>query len=253
MPTISNLRIPSLKELYSRPYDDRMTEWRRIGAVDKANNIVSILKSSGIDQSIEDVLEVGCGTGAVLHELLGRIDCGRLVGIEIGELRPSQARAALACGSIEIHGYDGESIPYADSSFDLVYATHVLEHVVDERRFIAELRRAARKFVYVEVPCELHLRTTLPALQDSLNIGHINAYTLESFVLKLETSGLKVKRIQLMDTSFAVKAFGRSAWKAAIAHALRRGALFLNEGVASRLFTYHAGALCEAAEKLDIE
>jgi SAM-dependent methyltransferase len=252
MPINSNLKIPSLKELYSRPYDERMTEWRRIGAVDKAKNIISILRSCGTEQSIGDVLEVGCGTGAVLREISGQINCRRFVGIEIGELRPKQAQAALAEGLMQIHGYDGTHIPYANSSFDLVYATHVLEHVVDERTFLHELRRVARKFVYVEVPCELHLRTTFSRLQDSLNIGHVNAYTLESFVLRLETSGLRVKELRLVDTSYTTKAFGRSAWKAMVSHALRRGALFLNEMAASRLFTYHAGALCEAAEKLDI-
>ncbi len=150
-----------------------------------------------------------------------------------------------------IHAYDGVCVPYPDEHFDFVYATHVLEHVVNERSFLHELRRVAKHLIYVEVPCELHARTSFRSLQATLNIGHINSYTPASFVLTLATSGLKPIEMELFDHSFAVHVFRSSAPKALIKIAVRRVFLALNRSMASRFFTYHCGALCEKGLLID--
>jgi len=239
-------RCPDLKELYSREYDEGMSRWRAICAAEKAENIERLLGSER--SAIKEVLEVGCGTGDVLGQMAAKRIGDRFTGIEIGTER-SHGQPG---GSVQIHGYDGQRVPYDDGSFDLVYATHVLEHVTDERGFLAELRRVTRRFVYVEVPCELHFRTTQRALQKSLDIGHINAYTPESFALQLETSGLLIKKLRLSDHNYEIHRFHSPAWRAVVKSTMRRGLLNLNQSMASRLFTYHCGALCEAAPLLTI-
>lgn len=237
---------PDLKELYSRKYDDRMTQWRSLCAIDKANNIEYM--TAGMRPAINDVLEVGCGTGAVLEQLAAKQIGKSFTGIEIGTERSSEQQRQ----GIHIHSYNGHTIPYSDKSFDLVYATHVLEHVTDEREFLFELRRVCRQFVYVEVPCELHLRSSRRALQQSLDIGHINAYTAESFVLQLETSGLVVKNARLFDQQYAIHRFLAPPWRAKVKSAMRKGLLNLNQSLACRFFTYHCGALCEPGPLLNI-
>lgn len=42
------------------------------------------------------------------------------------------------------HHVDLQRLPFADASYDVVYASHVLEHVPDDRRAIAEIRRVLR-------------------------------------------------------------------------------------------------------------
>ncbi len=182
--------IPDLGELYSRDYDERMVRWRNLGAIDKSRNIIKM--TSDVPKPLKSVLEVGAGTGAVLRELAAAGICAALTGIEIGSNRQKEQRMQVESAEVHLHGYDGLRIPYDDASFDLVYATHVLEHVVDERGFLGELRRVSRRFVYLEVPCELIWGTSYRSLQRTLNIGHINAYTPEAFALTVETSGLAV-------------------------------------------------------------
>lgn len=237
---------PDLKELYSRKYDDRMIQWRSLCAIDKASHIEYM--TAGMHPSMHDVLEVGCGTGAVLKQLAAKQIGKSFTGIDMGTERAQEQRHQ----GIHIHSYDGHTIPYSDKTFDLVYATHVLEHVTNERGFLSELRRVCRQFVYVEVPCELHLRSSRRALQQSLDIGHINAYTPESFVLQLETSGLLVKNLSVFDQQYAIHRFSAPAWRAIIKSATRKGLLNLSQSLACRLFTYHCGALCEPGQLLNI-
>jgi ubiquinone/menaquinone biosynthesis C-methylase UbiE len=237
-----NFDVPSLVAFY----DEKTEEWRRIGAEDKARNIETLCGP----ESFATVLEVGCGTGAVLTALAKNWKSTQFTGIEIGTER-SKSRC-MSDGRISISGYDGKIIPFGDASFDLVYATHVLEHVVDERGFLGELRRVAKTFVYVEVPCELHVLASQDSLQQTLKIGHINSYTLESFVLTLETSGLHADRIKVFDPSYAVHGFHSSKPKAAMKMIIRRSLLGVSPWLATRLFTYHVGAVCSPSALLKL-
>jgi SAM-dependent methyltransferase len=62
-----NFTVPDFERLYSQSYDERMIQWRLLCAEDKARNIREI--TQGIGRPINSVLEVGCGTGAVLRTL----------------------------------------------------------------------------------------------------------------------------------------------------------------------------------------
>lgn len=84
-------------------------------------------------------LEVGCGYGPVL---IAARDLGyEVTGIELGD----QARewAAREHG-LEMHGRILEECGFADASFDVIFAWHVIEHVPDMTRFLNEVRRVLK-------------------------------------------------------------------------------------------------------------
>jgi ubiquinone/menaquinone biosynthesis C-methylase UbiE len=246
-----NFIIPSLAKLYSKQYDARMIEWRRLGAIDKAENIERVLSRSRL--SANRVLEIGAGTGEVLRQLARRNVGVEFHGIEIGTERSKPREEVVSGKPIILSGYDGKTAPFDAGTFDFVYATHVLEHVTDERQFLSELRRLSSGSVYVEVPLELNLRTSFSALQRTLNIGHINSYCLESFILTLETSGLEVIDFEIFDQRFAAYRFVDGTFKSALKWGLRYALLrLLGPHVAQKLTTYQCGALCRARSQLDI-
>ncbi len=248
METVENFKVPDLTELYSRTYDESMDRWRSLGAIDKARNLSQITRN--VTKPVCRVLEVGCGNGAVLRELAAETFGSDLVGIEIGTTRSREEKTTVNGSAMHIHGYDGVRIPYDDRTFDLVYATHVLEHVLDERGFLSELRRVSQGLVYLEVPCELGMRTSRKSLQKTLDIGHINSYTPESFALTIETSGLVVRKLKLFDHSYGIYRFTAPPWKAAVKLAARQTLLRANSTLASRIFAYHCGAVCERSREL---
>src|SRR5437762_664838 len=132
---------------YQGVYSAQEREWRRVGAIDKAAHIAELLGSAG--REIGNVLEVGCGTGAVLARL-SAIGIGRdFTGIDVIDPLANLEIDGAAAATFRWSAYDGDAIPFADKSFDLAYASHVVEHVPEPRAFLRELARVARRFVYV--------------------------------------------------------------------------------------------------------
>lgn len=113
---------PPLNQHYEGRYDDRELLWRRQGAIDKASNIQQLLAG----EPVETVLEVGCGTGAVLAEVARRGIGYSHVGVDVADPADHADRQALG---MDMRCYDGKTLPFADASFDLVRASHVIEHV----------------------------------------------------------------------------------------------------------------------------
>lgn len=240
---LPTLVTPALNAHYEGEYSEHMMRWRGLCARDKAANLKAMLAAAGAGATPR-VLEVGCGTGAVLLEAKRAGIGDTHSGIDLADPN-AHPHPGVAESGLNLKACDGAAIPFADASFDLVFASHVLEHVPDERGFLAELARVSAKWLYVEVPCELHLRTSMRDLQTTLNIGHINAYTPEAFALTLSTAGLPPLDVQVFDHSMEVHAFRSGMAKARAKAAVRRGLLAASPRLASRVFTYHAGALVD--------
>jgi hypothetical protein len=87
--------------------------------------------------------------------------------------------------------FDGYQIPYPEKFFDLAIVAHVLEHVEHERIFLREISRVC-KFAYIEVPLEHGLFVT-KSVKNGPKFGHINFYSIETFVDLLRSSGMSVE------------------------------------------------------------
>ena len=230
-------KTPQFNQHFEGAYSERDIAWKGLNAIDKAANIQTML---GMEK-VESVLEVGCGTGAILAELVKR-GIGRTHrGID---LVAPDSHLAPGAEQLSLSQFDGETIQFPDRSFDFVYASHVVEHVLNPRGFLGEVARVAKRLIYLEVPCELHARLTHKDMQSTLDIGHINSYSPESFALLCQTAGLKIIDIRLFDHSSAVHRFHKTLVTGTIAMKIRRAFLSVNPIFASRLFTYHCGALC---------
>lgn len=87
-------------------------------------------------------LEVGCGTGLMQHRL--RASIARLWGIDtsLGSL----AQAGRTGSRARLVAADGRHVPFADGSFDLVFAVCVLHHVRPGGRdaLVGEMARLTR-------------------------------------------------------------------------------------------------------------
>jgi SAM-dependent methyltransferase len=82
---------------------------------------------------------VGCGTGDEVVHLRGKLESARIFGADV-ENRFSRIARAERCVLMA----DGQSLPFADASFDFAAAIHSLEHVRDPQRLLAEVGRVLK-------------------------------------------------------------------------------------------------------------
>lgn len=104
------------------------------------------------------VLSSGCGFGG---NLVAYWDQGArlVVGLEVDPhfVRLAGIRVRPLSRAALVH-YDGDRLPFADGSFDIVDSIQVLEHVEDPRHYLHEILRVMRPgaVCYIEFPNRLY-------------------------------------------------------------------------------------------------
>lgn len=93
------------------------------------------------------ILELGCGNGLVWKENASRVPAGW--NITLSDFSPGMLDAAwrnlvVTGRAFQFKEIDAQSIPYEDETFDAVIANHMLYHVPDRPKGIAEIRRVLK-------------------------------------------------------------------------------------------------------------
>jgi cyclopropane fatty-acyl-phospholipid synthase-like methyltransferase len=95
------------------------------------------LDATGLVTPGSRVLEIGTGTGSLLHELVGR--GVRAEGVELRQELIDEALRFF--GPMPIQRVTGTALPFADASFDVAMSFDVFEHIPDSDAHLLEVRR----------------------------------------------------------------------------------------------------------------
>lgn len=87
-----------------------------------------------------DLLEIGSGTGTLLHELALRGH--RVQGVEVDPTRLADVRRWYP--DLTVRLVRGVELPFADGAFDVVLSFDVFEHIPDSDAHLREVRRVLR-------------------------------------------------------------------------------------------------------------
>ena len=103
------------------------------GTQERQRALVSLLRAQGIsDLSDLKILEVGCGSGANLQELLLLgAQPENLVGNELLPERVAQARRMLP-QAVRIVAGDASALSFEEGAFDIVYQSTVFTSILDD-------------------------------------------------------------------------------------------------------------------------
>jgi ubiquinone/menaquinone biosynthesis C-methylase UbiE len=94
-----------------------------------------------------DILELGCGPGDLWLENKTRIPSGwriTLSDFTLGMVRQAKTNLRDEAHPFRFELFDAQSIPKARASFGAVIANHMLYHVPDRARALAEMQRVLR-------------------------------------------------------------------------------------------------------------
>jgi arsenite methyltransferase len=94
----------------------------------------------------EQILDVGCGPGFYLAELLDAVGAhGGLVGVDSSAaMLGIAARRCEGHENVSFREGDASALPVDDASFDAAFSVQVLEYVPDATAALAEMQRALR-------------------------------------------------------------------------------------------------------------
>lgn len=93
------------------------------------------------------ILELGCGPGLLWKENIARIPAGwniTLSDLSSGMLDAAWRNLVVSGRAFQFKEIDAQSIPFEDETFDAVIANHMLYHVPDRPKAIAEMRRVLK-------------------------------------------------------------------------------------------------------------
>ena len=88
----------------------------------------------------DQVLDLGCGTGALMAQVLSEDAHRQVTGLDLSEEMLAQARARLGDRAALVQG-DSEHLPFPDGSFDMVYCCDSFHHYPDPAAVLAEVGR----------------------------------------------------------------------------------------------------------------
>ena len=194
-------------DLYARFYEIEDWYWWSVGS----RAIFREWMAAALRGRRGRLLDVGCGTGAMTHELA---PLGAVVGLDLAPEAIAWSRrrglAALCVGS-------AEELPFRSAGFDAVAAVDIVEHTEDAR-MLREIARVLRPggAALLHVPA-------FPILwgeHDEVN-HHRRRYRRAALAAVVEASGLVVERVSYANTLlFPAAAAVRLAKRAA--RAVRR-------------------------------
>lgn len=230
--------------------DEAFLAWRETGARQKALNVVRVCRSL----EVKSVLEIGCGTGAVLKMLEAMGFANVYAGIDVSFSAIQFARNSSSI--LFQHAFVGlaGALPFRNSAFDVAILSHVLEHLHDPIPAVREASRVAQ-FVVVEVPTEKVLSNFIRTkilrgpYASIAGAGHVQFWSPSSITAFLQKDcGLEIIAHNLdlisMESEIYAKK-GLRLTKPLLKQALKvalPGALY------SRLLTTHATYLCRSPQ-----
>jgi SAM-dependent methyltransferase len=171
-------------------YFSNNPNWDIADARWKTDVIVGLLKRNKL--SPKQVIEVGCGAGENLVELLKKDNnIEKLTGYDIS---PQAIELAAKKVSDKISFFNEDITNKENIHADLMLVVDVVEHVDDYYGFLRKLKTKSDWFVF-HIPLDLSCRTVLKPhvlLQQRQSVGHIHYYTKEMVEWALQDTGYKI-------------------------------------------------------------
>ena len=130
-------------------------------------------------------LDVGCGAGYAMQRALTEKNC-TVFGIdpEPGAHGVGRFETERITHTLNIQQGYSEHLPFEDASFDVVYSSHVLEHVKDEAKTLQEMKRVLKPDGVLIIGMPTATMAWINLLSQLLFTTHVKLYEFFRFFHK---------------------------------------------------------------------
>ena len=123
----------------------------------------------------DHILDVGCGSGALIHALAKYIPDGLAVGIDTSPLMLKQATRRNAqfiqCGCVQLQRASALVLPFVDAAFDIALSANSVQLWPDQLAGVTEMRRVLKpdgQIALILQPVWVRTNEEVKALGDTL-------------------------------------------------------------------------------------
>ncbi len=148
----------------------------------------------------ENVLDIGCGYGAVAFTVAKKRDKSKIVGVDYDDNKLYQASKNNLCKNLKFENLDAtKSIP--KGKWDIIILSNVLEHINNRILFLKKIINNSKcRKILIRVPLfernwEIAFRKELDTYYFSDN-DHKIEHTVKEFYEEMNSSGLIIKDLK---------------------------------------------------------
>lgn len=158
-----------------------------------------------VKEPFSDLLDAGCGTGAMLG--MFRKDCPdkNYTGIDLSEKMIETAKRKKLDGVCFVAG-DCENLPFAENSFDVVTCSMSFHHYPDPEKFFQSLHRVLRpggRLILRDMAAKsktmmwVFNHIEIPVINKVLRKGDVHVYSREDIQRLCGISGMKLESYEV--------------------------------------------------------
>jgi len=181
---------------YELKNEDAFLKLQQLALIDAGfdkleKELFSLCEQSG--DKAPSVLDIGCATGALLSDLRNR--GWRVTGVEISPC----AEYAKDTRKLDVRNIPLEENKFSNKSFDVVLASHLIEHLNDPKTFLSEIRRILKDngFCFITTPningFQAHL---FRSRWRSAIFDHLYLFSGVTLSRMLKSEGFKIESIR---------------------------------------------------------
>lgn len=137
-----------LKEIWAQVppdyYDQGISKnlLQKLWHTQKLNQVIKLLPKQKRGKTIK-VLDIGCSSAVLTNEIAKTLKKSQVTGLDSYKAAIQFAR--LKYPHINFVAADAHKLPFKDKSFDLVICTETLEHVINPKKTLEEMKRVLKK------------------------------------------------------------------------------------------------------------
>jgi SAM-dependent methyltransferase len=224
----------------------RAQEWRVLCARLNVGLIEQGLRATG--QTPGRMIEIGCGDGALIAQVVGNGLAKSVVGYEISETAAEYVRTRDLEGVESVHAFDGVRLPNeTDDSYDLAVISEVIEHAEQPVVLLGEAGRLAPVVaVQVFLTDTLAARRQSNQLEEQKKLHRLSRFSVDTARATLAEAGLTVVYERVSQPSFELRTFWDRSRRSMARESLV-GVLQCVPPVGRRLFGSTYTAICRRA------